>query len=113
VRHGFATVENWSTNRSRSGDASCFIPLKLLWQQTVGVHVGTQSLWNQYSAVGLLIVFKDRETGAPDCQGAAGQGMDVFSLVLALRPEADIGTAGLKGLEIGAGGNFAEQLLPR
>src|SRR5580692_2009363 len=77
-------------------------------------HIWSQGFWNDDRAVRLLIVLDDREPGAADSQSAAIQ--RVHELVLAFgvgRFEADVGSAGLEGFEVGAGRNLAIETLAR
>jgi hypothetical protein len=78
-------------------------------------HVGTEGFRNEHGAVSLLVVFEDRQPGAADGQAAAVERVHKLGLGLGAlhgrRPVADVGAARLKGVEVGAGRNFAIKIL--
>ena len=62
-------------------------------------------------AVGLLVVLENREPGAANGEAAAVECVHEFGLLFAGGLEADVGAASLEGFEVGAGGDFAIELL--
>ena len=78
-------------------------------------HIGPQGLGNEDRAVGLLVVFEDREPGAAHGQAAAVERVHKLGLGLRppARPVADVGAPRLKGVEVGAGRDFAVEILSR
>src|SRR5579883_299274 len=68
----------------------------------LAAHVRYQRIRHAHGAVSLLIVFENGEPGAAYGKSAAVQGVEKLVLPLALGAIADIGTAGLEGLEVGA-----------
>ena len=67
-----------------------------------------------HGAVGLLVVFEDGEPGAADGQSAAVDGVDEFVFTFAAGGlEADVGATRLEAFEVGAGRDFAIELLAR
>ncbi len=75
------------------------------------VHVWDEGLGNYDAAVGLLVIFEDGEPGAADGQAAAVERVDELGLARPSWAVADVGAAGLEGLEVGAGRDFAVEVL--
>src|SRR6266850_7311532 len=76
-------------------------------------HVLAQRLRHQYAAISLLIIFQNRQPGAPNGQAAAVQGVHEIGFLAAFRTPANIRTPRLESLKVRARGNFAIELLPR
>src|ERR1700683_2916911 len=79
-------------------------------------HVRAKGLRNFDGAVGLLVVLKNREPGAAYGQAATVDGVHKLRLGLGAalsgtRPVTDIRPPCLKGVEVGAGGDFAVKIL--
>src|SRR6266702_3391274 len=70
-------------------------------------------LRDHHGPIRLLIILRDRKPRPPDSQAAAVQSMHKFSLILALRPIANVRPPRLECLEVRTGGNLAKQLLSR
>ena len=64
--------------------------------------VRAQSFGHYHAAVGLLVVFEDRDPGAADGESAAVESVDEVGFAAA-RLGLDRGAACLVGLEVGAG----------
>src|ERR1035437_2276006 len=90
---------------------SIIISLCSLPDDMFSVHVGDEGVGDADGAVGLLIVFEDGEVGAADGEAAAVEGVDELGFFLAGGFEADVGAAGLEGLEVRAGRYFAVEIL--
>src|SRR5579863_5124457 len=67
--------------------------------------VWAQNFGHDYAAVGLLVVFKDREPSAADSEPAAIESVDEIGFAAA-RFDFNRRAAGLVGLEVGAGRDF-------
>src|ERR1039458_5914142 len=80
-------------------------------------HIWTKKLGDKYGAIGLLVVFDNGEPGAAHGETAAIEGMHELRFGLCARrgcgAVADVGTARLKGVEVGAGRDFAIKILAR
>ena len=73
-------------------------------------QIRPQRLGDHHAAILLLVVLDDRHPGAADRQAAAVQGVDELRLLAGL--EADARPPRLESLEVGAGGDFLEPILP-
>src|SRR5579863_136861 len=67
------------------------------------IEVRPQRLRHHHAAVRLLIILEDREPCAAHGQTAAVQSVQVLRFAVMPSPEAKIGAACLKRLEVGAG----------
>src|SRR6266852_1617279 len=75
---------------------------------SVYAHIGAQDFWYEDGAVGLLIVFDDRDPGAPDGEAGAIQSMNEVAFSAGFGLEADAGAPRLKSFAVRAGRNFAK-----
>ena len=75
------------------------------------VHVWDEGLRDFDASVGLLVVFEDREIGSAYGQAAAVEGVEVLGLAGSSWAISYVGSAGLEGLEVGAGADFAIEVL--
>src|SRR5215472_2669626 len=85
--------------------------LELLRHDPLRTHVRTQGVRNDNAAIGLLVVFQDRQPGAPDGQAATVERVHQLALLRAFRPPADVGATRLVGLKVRAGRYLAIELL--
>ncbi len=75
------------------------------------VHVWDEGLGYFDAAVGLLVVFEDCEIGSAYGEAAAVEGVEELGLAGSGWAVADVGSAGLEGLEVGAGADLAVEVL--
>src|SRR5205823_12750382 len=101
--------------RFKSNFCSCMLATisKFLCRDAICAHVRPQRLRDHHGPIRLLIILQDRKPRPPDSQAAAVQSMHKFSLILALRPIANVRPPRLECLEVRTGGNLAKQLLSR
>ena len=77
-------------------------------------HIGAKRFRNEDGAVGLLVVLENGEPGASDGEAAAIDGVDEFGFRFATGGlETNVGATGLEAFEVGAGRDFAIELLAR
>src|ERR1700749_1533259 len=89
------------------------LTLELLRDNFVCSHIRPQYLWNKHTSIGLLIILNNRQPRASNGESAAVKGVHELGLVLPFRAVTDVRPPRLERLEIRAGRNLAEQLLPR
>src|ERR1700740_3296276 len=110
--------EPQSPERVRSARVDRFFVVRSCLSQVPGEnsiysHIRPQRLGNHDGPVGLLIGLNDRHPRASNRQAASVQSMDKLGLTFSFAPEANIRTPRLESLEVRAGRNLAEELLPR
>src|SRR5262245_36214135 len=77
------------------------------------VQIWLQGFRNHHRAVLLLIIFHDGDPGSSDRQSRTVQGMNEPDLLTGAWPILYIRPAGLKSIEVAAGGNLAIGILAR
>ena len=77
-------------------------------------HIGAERLRNDDAPVRLLVVFQNSEQRSAHCETRAVQGVGELYLgifLIALGAIANIGSTGLKCLDVATGGDLTEELL--
>ena len=80
---------------------------ELRGDHSLASHVGDQDFGDAHGTIGLLVVFEHSEVGPTDGEAGTVQGVHVLGLFRSCRFVANVRSAGLKVMEVGAGTDLA------